>query len=191
MFIDYLTLVLINVVAGLVMLAYYLWKGIDQEDQKPWAAGFFFVGLLSFLTGLHISFTWPLPGAYNVAFGDTTTLFGMTFLIASVGLWKGWNLIPASLFGFFAGMDSLIYGLRIYSLQITQAPLISSLGFIFAGLAGIFSAPFMLWFKNNKAVRVIVILLALAAAAILFATFVGSAWDHMDSFAQWVPATMK
>ncbi len=191
MFIDYLTLVLINLVAGLFIVAAYLFKGMDQEDQRPWATAFLGVGLISFITGLHISFTWPLPGAYNIAFGDTTTLFGVAFLIASLALWKGWSLTPASIFAFFAGISSFIFGLRIFNLQLTQSPLVSMLGFVLAGLAGILSLPFMLWLKNNKTARTIGMLLLLVAAGIWFATYVGSAWDHMESFAKWVPITMK
>ena len=40
MFIDILTVVMINVVAGLFILAWFLWKGLDAEDRKPWAAKF-------------------------------------------------------------------------------------------------------------------------------------------------------
>ncbi|MEN6571041.1 MAG: DUF981 domain-containing protein [Anaerolineaceae bacterium] len=191
MFIDYLTMIMINIVAGLFILAWFLWKGLDSEDKKPWAAAFFGVGLLSFIAGLHISFTWPLPGAYNIAFGDTTTVFGLTYLVAAIALWKGWDLFPASLVGFFAGIPSFIYGLRIMNLGLTQSPTISGLGFILAGVAGILSAPFILWFKNNKVVRVLAILLVLAAAAIWFVEYSGASWGHMESFAKWVPATMK
>ncbi len=80
MFIDYLTVVMINLVAGSALLAYYLWRGIDEADQRPYAAAFFGVGLLSLITGLHLSFNWPLPGSYNVGYGDATTLFGVVFL---------------------------------------------------------------------------------------------------------------
>jgi putative membrane protein len=191
MFIDFLTLVIINLVAGLVILAWYLFKGIDLEDQKPWSAAFMGVGLLAFITGLYISFTWPLPGAYNIAFGDADTLFGLVFMVAAVGLWKGWSLFPASLLGAFAGFDALVFGLRIINLQITSSPLLCGLGFIVAGLAGIFSVPFMLWFKKNKVVRVIAIGVLLVGAAIWLITFTGATWAHMETFAKYVPALMK
>lgn len=38
MFIDHLTLIMINMVAGTSILAYYLWRGIDDPDQRPYAA---------------------------------------------------------------------------------------------------------------------------------------------------------
>src|SRR6266496_2354354 len=166
MFIDYLTLIMINLVAGSALLAYYLWRGIDEPDQRPYAAAFFGVGLLSLIMGLHLSFTWPLPGSYNVGYGDTTTLFGVVFLGAALALWNGWNLTPVAIYAFFAGMDALIVGVRIFSLQLTKEPLISAVGFVLAGLGGICAAPFFLWFRNNRSVRMLGVLLLVATAAI-------------------------
>ncbi len=120
MFIDYLTLVMINMVAGTALLAYYLWRGLDDVDQRPYAAAFFGVGLVALITGLHLSFNWPLPGSYNVGYGDATTLFGTVFLITSLALWQGWNLVPVSIYAFFAGIDAIIVGVRIFSLQLTK-----------------------------------------------------------------------
>jgi hypothetical protein len=37
MFIDFLTVIMINLVAGSALLAYYLWRGIDEVDQRPYA----------------------------------------------------------------------------------------------------------------------------------------------------------
>jgi putative membrane protein len=114
MFIDYLTLIMINLVAGSALLAFYLWRGIDEADQRSYAAAFFGVGLLSLIAGLHLSFNWPLPGSYNVGYGDTTTLFGVVFLITGLALWNGWNLLPVSIYAFFAGLDAVLVGLRFF-----------------------------------------------------------------------------
>jgi len=190
MFIDFLTLVMINLVAGTVLLAYYLWRGIDEKDQRPYASAFFVTGLLSLVTGLQISFTWPLPGSYNVGYGDATTLFGLVFLATSISLWQGWNLLPVSIYSLFAAIDALIVGVRIYSLNLTKEPLISAVGFVLAGFAGLGVFPFLMWFRENKIVRWIGILLLLGTALLWGITFYGSLWGHMESFAKWVPATM-
>lgn len=190
MFIDFLTLVMINLVAGTTLLAYYLWKGLDAEDQKPYAAAFGVTGLLSLILGLRLSFTWPLPGAYNVGYGDATTLFGVVFLATAISLAKGWDLLPVSIYGFFAGVDAVIVGLRIWSLQLGKEPLAAAVGFVLAGLGGVFSFPFLRWFRDNKAVRWIAILVLLATAAIWAVTFYASLWSHLASFSKWVPATM-
>jgi putative membrane protein len=191
MFIDFLTLVMINLVAGTVLLAYYLWKGLDEENQKPYAAAFFVTGLVSLVTGLQLSFTWPLPGSFNVGYGDATTLFGVVFLGMAIALWQAWSLIPVALYSFFAGIDAVIVGVRIYSLGLGQEPLVAAIGFILAGLGGIGAFPFLQWFRDNKAVRWFAIAVLVVTAAIWAVTFYGALWAHMASFSKWVPATMS
>ncbi len=190
MFIDFLTLVMINLVAGTVLLAYYLWKGIDEKDQRPYAAAFFVTGLVSLVTGLRLSFTWPLPGSFNVGYGDATTLFGVVFLATGIALSQGWSLVPVTIYAFFAGVDAVIVGFRILSLNLGQEPLVAAAGFVLAGLGGLASFPFFQWFRDNKVVRWIAILVLLATAAIWAVTFYSALWGHMASFAKWVPATM-
>ncbi len=190
MFIDFLTLVMINLVAGTVLLAYYLWRGIDEEDQRPYAPAFLLTGLVSLVAGLQISFNWPLPGSYNVGYGDTTTLFGVVFLATGLALWQGWNLVPISIYAFFAAIDALIVGFRILSLNLTKEPLISAAGFVLSGLSGLGVFPFLMWFRKNQTVRWIGILLLVGTAVFWGVTFYGSLWGHMESFAKYVPATM-
>lgn len=98
MFVDFLTLIMINLIAGVALLAYYIYKGINEKDQRPFAAGFGAVGLLGMILGLVLTFTWPLPGSYNIGFGEATTLFGIIFLAAAVAISQGWNLIPVTIY---------------------------------------------------------------------------------------------
>ncbi len=190
MFIDYLTLAMINLVAGTTVLAYYLWKGLDDKDQRPYAAVFGVTGLLALVLGLHMTFNWPLPGSYNIAFGETTTLFGVVFLGTALALSNGWSLLPVSIYAFFAGVDAILVGSRILSLGLTKEPVMSAIGFITAGLGGIFSAPFFLWFKENKTFRLLAALVLLATAVLWAVTFYGSLWGHLESFGKWLPLTM-
>jgi putative membrane protein len=185
MFIDFLTVMMINLVAGTTLLAFYLWKGIDDEDQRPYAPAFLMTGLLSFVTGLQLSFTWPLPGSYNIAYGDASVLFGVVFLATGLSLWQGWNLIPVTIYAFFAGADAVIIGARILSLQLGKEPLIAAVGFVLAGLGGLGSFPFFMWFRDNKAVRWVGIIILLVAAAIWAVTFYQSTWGHLESFGKW------
>jgi len=57
MFIEYLTLITINLVAGAALLAYYIYTGMDAQDQPPFAAGFSIVGLPGVILDLMLSFT--------------------------------------------------------------------------------------------------------------------------------------
>lgn len=40
MFIDYVPLLLINMVAGLFLLAFYLLKGMEKTDKRSWGLAF-------------------------------------------------------------------------------------------------------------------------------------------------------
>jgi len=94
MFVDFLTLVMINLVAGSGLVGLLSMEGMDEKDQRPYAAAFFVTGLVGMITGLQLSFTWPLPGSFNVGYGDASTLFGVVFMATAIALWQGWNLIP-------------------------------------------------------------------------------------------------
>ena len=190
MFIDFLTLIMINLVAGTALLAYYIYKGLDDKDQRPYAAGFGAVGLLGTVLGLVLTFTWPLPGSYNVAFGETTTLFGVVFLATAFALSQGWDLLPVSIYAFFAGVDAVVVGIRLISLNLTQEPIFSGIGFILAGLGGVFAAPFLGFLKKNRTFRLLAAGVVLVTALIWAFTFYMSLWGHMASFAKWLPATM-
>ena len=190
MFIDFLTLIMINLVAGTALLAYFIFTGMDSADQRPFAAGFGIVGLLGVILGLSLTFTWPLPGSYNIGYGEATTLFGAVFLASAIALAFGWDLLPVAVYAFFAGVDAVIIGVRIISLGLTQEPLVSGFGFILAGLGGVLAFPFLKWFKNNRVLRTLSALVVLATALIWAVTFYASLWGHLASFSKWVPATM-
>jgi putative membrane protein len=112
------------------------------------------------------------------------------FLAASISLWQGWDLLPVSIYAFFAGIDAIIVGFSLYANKLGQEPAVAAVGFILAGLGGLGAFPFFMWFKDNKIVRWIAIIVLLAAAAIWAVTFYSALWAHMTAFAKYVPATM-
>lgn len=190
MFIDYLTLVMINLVAGTALLAHYLYYGLDAQDQRPYAAGFGIVGLLGLILGLTLSFTWPLPGSYNIGYGETTTLFGVVFLASGIALSQGWDLMPVAVYAFFAGADAVVLGIRIISLGLTTEPVFSGFGFILAGLGGVLAAPMFKLIKQNKLFRTLGAILLIVTALIWAFTFYNALWAHLAAFAKYVPPTM-
>ncbi len=189
MFIDYLTIIMINLVAGTALLAYYLLKGFTAEDQRPFAAGFGIVGVLGMILGIAMITTWPLPGSYNIAFGESTTLFGAVFLATAYALHNRWDLRPVTVFAFFAGAYAIIVGIRILSLGLTKEPVIAAVGFIMAGLGGVSAFPAFGLLKN-KTFRTLAVIVLAVTVVIWAVTFYGSLWGHLESFSQWVPATI-
>jgi len=47
MFIDYVTLMLINMAGGLFILASFIWKDIDKENNQFWAPAFALQGMIA------------------------------------------------------------------------------------------------------------------------------------------------
>jgi len=79
MFVDYLTLMLVNMAAGLAVLALFVLKYIDG-DRKKLAPGLLVSGFVALVTGLHMIFAWPIIGSYNIPFGEMSVLFGALLL---------------------------------------------------------------------------------------------------------------
>lgn len=190
MFIDYVPLLLINMAAGLFLLAWYLYKGIEAVEQKNWAPAFVIVGLIALVNGLHMSWFWPLPGSYNVAFGEMSVFFGALFLGAGLTFAFGFNLLPLGIYSFFAGIAAVLIGIRIINLKLTQEPVVSGIGFILSGLAAISAGP-VLHFRHNRALRSIIIAVLIAAAIIWLRTGLKAYWSHLSTLSKWVPALMR
>ncbi|MBD1853284.1 DUF981 domain-containing protein [Leptolyngbya sp. GB1-A1] len=186
MFIDYVTLMLINLVAGLVLLAAYVYFGLGSSNQRRWIPGFGVVGAIALVTGLHMTFTWPIPGSFNIAFGETTTLFGILFVATSLTLAMGWELLSLGIYGFFAGLVSLLIGFRFINLGLTQIAVPAGTGFILVGLGGIFAA-LTLYLKENRFLRATGAIVLIVAALIFAYIGLISYWIHLADFSTWQP----
>jgi putative membrane protein len=186
MFIDYVSLMLINLAAGLALLAAYVYFGLGTSNQRRWIPGFGVVGAIALVTGLHMTFTWPIIGSFNIAFGETTVLFGILFVGTSLTLAMGWELITLGIYGFFAGLVSLLIGLRIINLGLTQLPLLAGIGFILVGLGGIFAAP-TLSLKATRLMRTIGGIVLIVAALIFAFIGLSAYWVHLANFSTWQP----
>jgi putative membrane protein len=185
MFIDYVALMLVNLSAGLVLLALFVLKFMSS-DGKRLAPGFLVTGFIAAATGLHMIFTWPLPSSYNIAFGELYVMFGVVVFVVGLALARGWDLLPLSIFAVFAGLASVVVGVRIAQRGMTNSPPLATLGFVLTGLAAILSLPLYL-VKNSRILKAVVIVLLVAAAAIWAFIGFGAYWKHLESFAGWKP----
>ncbi len=194
--IDFLTVMLVSMTAGLFLLAYYVYRGIGAENANRWVPGFAMTGFIAVVTGLRMSFTWPLSGSYNIAFGEMSVLFGVLFLGAALALWKGWEMRTVSLYALFAGAAAIVVGARIINLGMTKSPVVSGIGFILTGLGGLFAwlcclAEPIFSLGTNRTLRAIGAIVLIVAAAIWAFTGYAAYWDHLESFSTWVPPTMR
>lgn len=191
MFIDYITLMLINMAAGLVLLAYFVYAGLNDPNPSRWVPGFGAIGAIALVTGLHMIFTWPVPGSFNIAFGETSVLFGILFIGTSISLAQGWELFTLAMYAFFAGLAAIVIGLRLMNLGLTKQPLITGIGFILTGLGGVCAFPTLWPLQHNRIWRIVGVIVLLLAALIWAQTGYMAYWSHLEGFQKWAPGGMK
>lgn len=189
MFVDYTGVMLIGISAGFVILAHYLYRNPEPDQREPWAAGFFAAGLLGLATSVPMLIMWPLPGSYNIAFGEPALFLSVAFLGAALTLAKKWEPLIPALYGFFGGIMAVVLGIRLIGLGMTQSPALAGIGYIAAGLGGMLTLPAI----NYRSVRWLAltaaVLLGIAAVVFLVTGYMAD-WTHLTDFAHWLPATM-
>jgi len=188
--IDFLTLLLVNMAGGLFLLSLFVYRGLGYENQKNWTPGFLIAGFIALINGLWVMWNWPLPGSYNVAYGEMSVLFGILFLAFGFSLLKDLDLFSITIYALFCGVSATVIGVRIINLGMTKTPLISGVGFILTGLIGVFSYP-ILRLKKYKTLRIIMAIIILLIAMQWAYTGYLAYWDHLSTFSKWVPITMK
>ena len=188
--IDYLAVMLVAVGAGLALLALYLYFNPAPEHRPTWGFGFGATALILAATSIPIVVTWPLPGAYNVAYGEPALMFGALFTVAGLALVFRLELLGPAIWGFFAGIAAIVVGDHMIALHMSNSPTVAGLGFIFAGIGGILTLPAVAM-KNMRWIAIVAaIVLAVAAVIWLYTGFM-SYPGHMVDFAKYVPAYMK
>jgi putative membrane protein len=179
-FIDYVSLMLINMAAGLFILALFIFKDIDRENNRFWAPAFALPGMIAVICGFAMTFSWPLPKPYNITYGETSVMLGFLFLAAALSIAKGWELFPLGIYAFFAGLTAVFIGIRIINLGLTNEPLISGIGFILTGSGGIF-AELIILNRRRKRLRTIAAAVLIAAAIIWARTGYLAYWMHLKT----------
>jgi putative membrane protein len=176
--IDYVTLMLANMVAGLAVLASFVIWGLDRPNQKAWAPAFATAGLVATVCGLVMTFTWPLPKPYSMAFGEPSVLFGVLLLGAAGALAIGADLQPLGIYAALPGVVAILIGVRIMQLSLTGSPILAGIGFILTGAGGL-GAWITVRKRQVRVLRYAGAAILLGAAAIWTLTALLAYWYHM------------
>jgi putative membrane protein len=184
---DYITVMLANMVAGLVIAALFLTFGLARANIQHWAAALGAVGLVALATGLHMTLTWPIgvKGAQwaNIAFGEMTVLLGAVFLAASLSTAMKWDLWPVGVLAAVAGVFAVAVGFMVQQLGLGAKPALAMVGFVTAGIGAILVLPALLW-RKNLLVRLAPAAVLLISAAIWTITAVGAYYGHLKNMSQ-------
>jgi putative membrane protein len=185
MFIDFVPVMLINLVVALVLYAVYVVFFVHKEPRRL-APGFLAVGLIALTTGFHMIFVWPLPSSYNIAFGELSVMLGALYFFAGLAVALGWDLLSIGIYAVFAGLASVVIGIRVLNLGMTTEPPLASSGFILTGVAAILALPSVTLTKA-KALHWVAAVIAAAGAVIWAITGYGAYWGHLQSFLKYAP----
>jgi putative membrane protein len=196
MFVDYLTVMMVAVVAGAVITIVYGLMFLDAPlaDQRPWGWAFGIVGLLLGVTGLHLVLTWPLPGAYNIVMGEPALYFGLVLLGTAFAIRAGESLMPLAVLAIFGGLANIFLSIAMLVHGLSRNPPLWALAYAAIGLAAVL-APLVV--HKVRALRWVPVVAGglLAIGALIFALGgYGAYLEHTSAeggFAKWVPPAMR
>jgi putative membrane protein len=188
MFHDYITLLLVNMAAGLVVLALFFLKGMDSPNQRFWTSALAIPGLVAFVVGLHMTLTWPAPkleGANlqfaNIAFGEMSVLFGALFLGVALSAARHWSLVPLAVYAIMPSAAAILVGIAIEHVGLTKAPSLTCAGYLLTAAPGLLALPMLIF--RARLLRIATSVLLLLAAAVWLVVGLGAYWDHLAQFA--------
>ncbi len=170
-FVDPLAIMLLGVAMSATFIAYYIIGSAKGKRNLANLAGpIFALGLFDFLSGFYMSFFWPLPGAYNMLFGDPMLMLGLIMLSGGFALYENLDVRPISLLGFLLGIYLFVesYGMVAYQLE-KGVYLPPALGFFLVSALSGFVSPVVYVTPKNKGkiayyfLAALVILVAIAA----------------------------
>lgn len=175
---DFLTLLLVNMAAGMFILSLFLMRGAGGEIRTTWAPPFAISGLAALGGGTFITFAWPLPGVYNIIFGEMSIFYGLLLLGAALAVARHYDLLGIGVFAIFAGAAAVLIGVRILDLGLTAKPMLSAAGFILSGAGGVFAG--LALALRVTLLRILTSICFLLAAGIWALTGYMAYWMHMQ-----------
>lgn len=98
---TYNTIMCVAVGAALCSLAVMGKQMLEKKSIEPkgWSLNLAVLGILLFLTGLHMTLTWPLAKYFpfdNIVFGEPALAFGALLLAFSFYFWKASHMLQTS-----------------------------------------------------------------------------------------------
>lgn len=189
-FIDYLTAMMTLSMAinlEVMYMSYRLGSSAARDELRSIGLVMMMLGLPTTIFGLTMSITWPLPGSYNILFGDAFLYLGIVTLIGGLLLYsvEPDKFKAASFPVAFLSLITIIYGASIYTHGLTNSPVLAFSFYSFEGLGGIVTA--LLLYRRTKSIAYAVIALLAIATIIMLIIDVGAIFQHPALFAKYSP----
>lgn len=192
MYINFVSLLLLNMVAGLLSLAGWVYFDSHREAEgQKWSPPLAIAGFLALVFGMRMVFTWPLPGSFNILFGESSVFFGALLLGLACCLWYRLSPIALSVYGVIVGLISILLGFEVIDLGLTQHPGLAGFGFIWQGALVVLVFPALLGkLFNAPGIRNLFALGLLIAALVWAIIGFPAYWGHIERYEGWTPDTL-
>lgn len=190
-FIDPLTVMLLSLGMSALLLALYYFKvGSGKKDISSLVVPAFILGLFNAVSGFLMSFTWPLPGSYNMLFGDPLLVLGLLMIAGSYMISKGMDVKVLSLLGFLLGVYLIVgmIGITQFGMESGNDWLTATGLYAFSMLAAIFS-PILYLKPKGSGKYAYYFEVFLLVVVMLFALLIGYMGldEHLGSFSTYFP----
>ncbi|MEM3020008.1 MAG: DUF981 family protein [Candidatus Micrarchaeaceae archaeon] len=190
-FIDPLTVMLLSLGMSALLLALYYFKvGSGKKDISSLVVPVFILGLFNAVSGFLMSFTWPLPGSYNILFGDPLLVLGLLMIAGSYMISKGMDVKVLSLLGFLLGIYLIVgmIGITQFNLESGNDWLTATGLYGFSMLAAIFS-PVLYLKPKGSGKYAYYFEVFLLVVVMLFALLIGYMGldEHLGAFSTYFP----
>ncbi len=186
MYINFVTLLLAYVILSFTLQAFYVFEALEEPKAPAWASSFFALALLGLIGGFYMVFTWPIPGSYNIIFGEPVILLAVFQLAAAFNIYYNYSLMPVGALSAIAGIIVGFIGYRIIDLELTIVPVLSGLGFLTTGLVGILTPPLLHW-RDRKSWRKLYGIVCIIPVLIWLVFLFMAYWGHLNEFQDWQP----
>ncbi|MFW6061213.1 MAG: DUF981 family protein [Planctomycetota bacterium] len=189
--IDYITLMLIDTVAALMVLGLFFLLGVDSPRRKTWIPALFATGLIALITGSHMTLTWPIQNVAeadfglkvaNLAYGEPTLMLGALLWGVAWALAKDLRLTSLGVLSLLLGGVSILIGIFMWVEQVPKGPVLSGLAFVLTGSGGVLALPAVL-LPKQRWLGVVTALVLFGAAALLAVIGYGAYWSHLGRYA--------
>lgn len=184
-FVDPLAVMLIFAGFSALLFSFYIYLLLrGKKDFSMLVVPAFVFGLFDAISGFWMSFTWPLPGSYNILFGDPLLIVGLLLMSGSCMVYKKMDLRILSIFAVFLGIYIAIEAaaMSIFNLE-TGINFLPAFGFyVLAALSSILSPIIYMNARGSGRYMywLLFILLILTALAAFFIGF-NAVYGHLRS----------
>ncbi|MCI4434601.1 MAG: DUF981 family protein [Thermoplasmata archaeon] len=193
-FIDPLAIMLIGLGMGLLLVALYvLFAALGKIDaaKDKLAMPAMAIGFFDFISGFLMAFTWPLPGGYNMLFGDPLLMFGLLLFIGSFMFYKGKDPSLMTILSFLLGIYVILgaYAMVVDQLE-TGANFLPAFGLYLSSGIGALLSPILIIkpVGASKVLYYIEFIILIVAAFVAFFIGYNALLHHLVSFAHYYPA---